>query len=234
MNSLKTHIVAAQKLTDIMLKGLTPVGFNAHKHEQFANGYHIWEKSDAVNAFLKETLKDKYTDKQIDWEFKAAKNEIGVLHHNAKREVSQVYEIGYRPELEDIKKLDDEGKKLRNLNKMITPAGKRATRVITDPSIIAVIGENYKRWKAVDEWRNKNVKFDLKVAEGEWKKADKQLTDIHKSYVPNDAESFAEEKLTELIERQKLKMAVNNNESKKVPPINPNPSQAKQSVIEHK
>lgn len=234
MNSLKAHIIAAQKLTDVMLKGLTPVGFNAHKHEQFSKGYHIWEKTDEVRTFLKETLKDKYSDKQIDWELKAAKNEIGVLYHNAKREVSQVYEIGYRPEVSDLKLLESEGRKLRNLNRMITPAGKQKTRLISDPSIIAVIGENYKRWKAVDEWRNKNVKFDLKKAEAEWGKTDKQLTNIHTSYVPNDTESFVEGKLAEAKERQQLKMAVNGDQSKTVPPINPNAPQANPSIIKNK
>ena len=219
MNSLKSHIVAAQKLTDIMLKGLTPVGMNAHKHEQFAKGIYLWEKTDQVREFLKETLKDQYTDKKIDWELKAAKNEIGVLHHNAKREVSQVYEIGYRPEVADLKKLSDEGRKIRNLYKMVTPAGKKMQRVISDPAIVAVITANYNKWKAVDEWRNKNFAFNLEKTEGEWAKLDSQLAQIHTDYVPNDVENQMEEILTQKLEAQKIKNAVNDKKVQTAPPV---------------
>ena len=227
MKSLKAHIVVAQQVTDIVLKGLTPVGMNAHKHEQFAKGNHLWEKTDEVRAFLKENLKDKYDDNKIEWALKSAKNEIGVLHHNAKREVSQVYEIGYQPEVADLKKLSQEGKKIKNLYKMVTPLGKKQERVVNDPKIIAVITANYNKWKAVDEWRNKYVAFDLDKAQAEWKKLDQQLANIHTEYVPNEVEKYMEETLAQQIERQNLKMALNKNanNAQVAPPVQQAPTQ---------
>lgn len=237
MNSLKAHIIAAQKLTNIMLKGLTPVGFSGKKYEQFAKGYHVWEKSDEVLSFLKETLKDKYTDKQIALEFKGAKNEFGVLYYREKREVSQVYNIGYHPDISDVKKFEDEGKKLRNLQKLIM-IGNKNHETIADNSSKSVLGENYKRWEEANELKKQSAKLDTKKMqsklaklEAQWANADKILTKVHVSYDPIATEEALEFKLAEAKERQKLKMAVNNDASKTVPPVVPNPAQIGQPKL---
>ena len=110
---------------------------------------------------------------------------------------------------------------------MVTPLGKKQERVVNDPKIIAVITANYNKWKAVDEWRNKNVAFDLDKAQAEWKKFDQQLAKIHTEYVPNEVEKYMEETLAQQIERQNLKMALNKNANKAevAPPVQPAPSQ---------
>lgn len=228
MKTLKDHIAAAQKCTDIMLKGLTPVGFNGKKYADFAKGAYLYKKTEEVTEFLKETLKDQYTEKDINRAIRIAKNEFGVMYYNDRRIMPQLYEIGYHPN-SNLVKLEEEGKRIKNVNNVFLNADKN-NETIVDQSSRIVFNENYTRWKEAYSLQSKLNKREItKEAfktqwdklEEKWKTNDKILKEAHQDFDPETLENVLETRLVEARNKQQLKLATNANNTNKVPPIKP-------------
>ena len=60
ITTLKDRLVAAQRITNMMLKHRTPVGFYPELSGKYEKSFHILENTEQVTAFLKENYANKY------------------------------------------------------------------------------------------------------------------------------------------------------------------------------
>jgi hypothetical protein len=203
ITTLKERIVAAQRITNIMLKHRTPVGFYPELSGNYAKSFHILEHSEQVTAFLKENYADKYGESEINTAVKLAKNVAGVKNRGEQPITYNVFEIGYRP---DPWKLTEEQKVLGNAQKMITK------NLIKDEKMKAIVNANVNKWKQARDLQNPKTKakMDRVAIEKQWVAADKKLAETYKDYEPAATEKTVADALAQYDETKKAKHAQKN------------------------
>ena len=228
IRSLKDRIVSAQKIADVMLTKRTPVGFKKDELGEYGKGYHLLENTDKVYQFIKKNYADKYSDKEISRAINLAKNELLLLHRGEK-DVSNVYEIGYRP---NPQKLTEEGKELNAVLHLVNKNKNTGTRVIDDPALLAVISTNVRRWKEM----SKNVMFKQSTFESSWIETDKKLDETYPGYDVESSKKLVNEKLeqkkAQKLMQQQLKQDLKESKGKVVPPVEKKPTEINPIKVE--
>lgn len=223
IKNLKDCIISAQKIADVMLKGMTPVGFVPKKYTEYGKGYQVLENPEAVRSFVKENFGQKYNEQEIDTAIKEAQTEFKILYRGKIREMPQVYQIGYRP---DITKLEDERKAIGYIHRMVSLNPKTNKREIEDETLRVVINENVRRLKAVWASVQDNKEIDKEKMEASWKEADNKMKAAYPQYNPDDAAALVKAKVAEKEEQkaQQIKVDLNENKGNLVPPVQPKPA----------
>lgn len=228
IRTLKDRIVSAQKIADVMLTKRTPVGFQKDELGEYGKGYHLLENTDTVYQFIKENYSAKYSDKEISRAIKLAKNELLLLHRGEK-DVSNVYEIGYRP---NPQKLTEEGKELNDVLHLVNKNKNTGARVIDDPALLAVISANVRRWKEM----SKNVMFKQSTFEPTWIEMDKKLDETYPGYDVESSKKLVNEKLEQKKAQkrmqQQLKQDLKEPKGQVVPPVDKKPTEINPPKLE--
>lgn len=228
IRNLKDRIVSAQKIADVMLTKRTPVGFQKDELGEYGKGYHLLENTDQVYQFIKENYSAKYSDKEISRAIKLAKNELLLLHRDEK-DVSNVYEIGYRP---NPQKLTEEGKELNAVLHLVNKNKNTGARVIDDPALLAVISVNVRRWKEM----SKNVMFKQSTFEATWIEMDKKLDETYPEYDVESSKKLVNEKLEQKKMQkqmqQQLKQDLKEPKGQVVPPVDKKPVEINPPKVE--
>jgi hypothetical protein len=194
ITTLKDRIVAAQRITNIMLKHRTPVGFYPELSGNYAKSYHILENTEQVTAFLKENYADKYGESEINTAVKLARNVAAVKNREEQPITYNVFEIGYRP---DPWKITEEQKLLGNAQKMVVKG------LIKDETLKTIINENVNKWKQARDMQNPKMKMNRNAIEKQWRESDKKLAEAYKGYDAAATENVVNSALAQYNEQKK-------------------------------
>lgn len=222
IKTLKDRIVAAQKITDLMLKERTPVGFYRElSSEEFAKGFNVLENTDAVIDYIKANYGKKYGESEINTAMKFAKNEFGVMYRGEKPLTSNCFEIGYRP---DPSQISVEQKVLGNAQKMFS----KGNEFIKDKAIIDIVTANIEKWKQVRDMQKPNAKFNMDAIAKKWAEKDAKLAETYKNYDANATENTVTDALQQYKEQKKekveqVKVDLSEPKAKIVPPVEKKP-----------
>ena len=229
ITTLKDRLVAAQRITNMMLKHRTPVGFYPELSGNYAKSFHILENTAQVTAFLKENYANKYGESEIDTAVKMAKNVAAVKNRGEQPITYNVFEIGYRP---DPWKLPEEQKMLGNAQKMMLKG------LIQDETMKAIVNANVSKWKQARDLQNPKTKakMDRVAIEKQWVEVDKKLAETYKDYEPAATENAVNSALEQYSKQKKEQVAINVdlNEPKAeiVPPVEQKPVEINAPKIE--
>ena len=229
ITTLKDRLVAAQRITNMMLKHRTPVGFYPELSENYAKSFHILEHSDQVTTFLKENYANKYGESEINAAVKLAKNVAAVKNRGEQPITYNVFEIGYRP---DPWKLPEEQKILGNAQKMM------AKGLIQDETVKAIVNANIGKWKQARDLQNPKTKMnmDRNAIEKQWVEVDKKLAESYKSYDAASTENAVNSALEQYSEQKKeqvaIKVNLNEPQADVVPPVEQKPVEVNAPKIE--
>lgn len=212
--SLKDRIVSAQNATDVMLKHLTPVGFNKKSFGHLAKGSYILDNADIALAFLKSSLSGKYSEADINTAFSEARKQFGALYRGERIEMPQVYKVDYRP---DPNKLKLEAKAINDALTLVNGANP----VIKDEALKAIINNNVRKYKEILRQEQAVVPYDeqQRILK-EWEITEQKLIETYSNYDPNAAQD-AVNKAVGANKNAPAKVNVNLDEPKAqvVPPI---------------
>ncbi len=180
--SLKDRIVSAQNATDVMLKNLTPVGFDKKNFGYLAKGSYILDNGNIVLDFLKSSLSGKYSEADINTAFSEARKQFGVLYRGERMEMPQVYKVDYRP---DTNNLRLEAKAITEAQTLVNGANP----VIKDEALKAIINNNVRKYKEIQNQQQAVVPHAEKerILE-EWTKTEKKLAETYSNYDPKAAQ----------------------------------------------
>lgn len=188
MKTLKDQIISAQKLADVALTQMTPVGFNKQKYGQYGKGYAVLESEKKVLEFLNAKSGGKYTAEEVQKAFAEAQKEFRILYRGELRELPQVYKIGYRPS-KDRAVLKEEGKVLTDMQRLIAP-DKQGNAQINNTAVSKVINENVRRWKVVYNNIKKGVPLNPAGEENLCRKMDKEFEEKFPNYNPESRDDM--------------------------------------------
>ena len=188
MKTLKDQIISAQKLADVALTRMTPVGFSKQKYGQYGKGYAVLESEKQVLEFLNAKSGGKYTAEEVKKAFAEAQKEFKILYRGELRELPQVYKIGYRPS-NDLAALKEEGKVLTDMQRLIAP-DKEGKVQINNTAVSKVINENVRRWKAVYNQIKKGVPLNAAAEEELCRKMDKEFEAKFPNYKPESRDDM--------------------------------------------
>ena len=231
ITTLKDRIVVAQKITDIMLKDRTPIGFYRElSGEEFAKGFNVLENTDKLSAFIREKYPNKYGESEINVAIKSAKNEFGVSFRGEQPITSHVFEIGYRP---DPSKIKEEQTALGNAQKMFS----KGNEFIKDKAIIDIVTANIEKWKQVRDMQKPNAKFNMDAISKKWAETDAKLADTYKNYDANATENTVTDALQQYKEKKKERLEqvnvdLSEPKAKIVPPVEKKPVEISTLKIE--
>ena len=186
--TLKDRLVAAQRITNMMLKHRTPVGFYPELSGNYAKSFHILENTEQVKTFLKENYADKYGESEINTAVKLARNVAAVKNRGEQPITYNVFEIGYRP---DPAKLAEEQKMLGNAQKMMMKG------LIQDETAKAIVNANVNKWKQARDMQNPKLKTDRNAIEKQWIEVDKKLAEAYPKYEATATENAVEQALAQ-------------------------------------
>ena len=229
ITTLKDRLVAAQRITNMMLKHRTPVGFYPELAGNYAKSFHILEKTEQVTAFLKENYADKYGESEINTAVKMAKNVAAVKNRGEQPITYNVFEIGYRP---DPWKLPEEQKILGNAQKMM------AKNLLKDETMKAIVNANIAKWKQARDLQNPKTmaKMDRSAIEKQWVETDKKLAESYKNYDAVATENAVNGALEQYNEQKKeqvaIKVDLNEPKADVVPPVEQKPVEINAPKIE--
>jgi hypothetical protein len=225
IKTLKDHIIAAQNIADVMLQATTPVGFNKKEYKQYGKGYQILENTEMVREFLKTACNGKYTDREIDRELQAARNEFGVLYRGEQYDVSHVYDLDYRP---NPKNLQAEFLALGQIQR--TTMKNKSTGKKEDLAAWTINNANIKKWKAMDK-AVKASQFDAKTFEAFCKDLEGQAKTLYPDYDSEKVKATVTADMEERAKRkaaassQKIQVDLNEPKAQVVPPVASKPAQ---------
>lgn len=225
VKGLRSRIINAQRLVDVMLRRGTPVGFKKEALGELGKGNHILENTDKVISFIKETYGDKYSAKEIDRAVKSAKNEFGALYRGKNPDMSYVYDIGYRPNPD---RLQEEQKALGMAQKLVNK-GTQKHAVIEDDALKQIINKNIGKWKVMRDSVTTTQEIDWPAFEEQWQKTDETLNKMFPEYDPEQAQKVVEDKTAERQAQKKmqaqLKKDLKEADTQVVPPVDKKPVQ---------
>ena len=212
--SLKDRIVSAQNATDVMLKNLTPVGFDKKNFGHLAKGSYLLDNENIVREFLNSSLSGKYSEADINKALSEARKQFGVLYRGERMEMPQVYNVDYRP---DINNLKLEAKAINDALTLVNGANP----VIKDEALKAIINNNVRKYKEIQRQQQAVVPYAEKERIlSEWAKTEKQLAETYSNYDAKAAQDTVNEVLN-ANQNAPEKVNVNLNEPKAdvVPPV---------------
>jgi hypothetical protein len=214
--ALNDLIISAQNVTDLILKRMTPVGFQSKVFGNLAKGNYFLDNVDQVRNFIKETAKEKYTDAQINAAVTDAKKQLGTLHRDDRYEMPQIYDIKYRPNPEKLKL---EGKALTEALNLVNGDNPR----IKDAALKNIINQNVRKFKEVQAQRGAvytQAKKD-KLLE-KWVEAEKSLANTYPNYDAKAGQNLVNEAVAAQNgqEPEKVNIDLPNPNSQIVPPVN--------------
>ena len=232
MKDLASQIISAQKLADVVLKQMTPIGFVPKKYTEYAKGSHFFEKMDQIRDFVKENSNGKYTDEEINAAIGEAKKELEIVYRGKRREMPQVYKVGYRP---DTTRLEDERREIEHIHRLVSKNPQTGERQIPNEDLRVVINENYRRFKAVYKAVSSNTELNMETMEKAWVDMDKKIQEKYPEYNAENAQSLVRAKDAEKEAAKNLeKIQVDLNEPKAdiVPPVEQKPVEINAPMIE--
>lgn len=185
--SLKDRIVSAQNATDVMLKNLTPVGFDKKSFGYLAKGSYILDNGNIVLGFLKSNLSGKYSEADINTAFSEARKQFGVLYRGERMEMPQVYKVDYRPDPNNLKL---EAKVINDVLTLVNGANP----VIKDEALKAIINNNVRKYKEIQNQQQAVVpNAEKKRVLNEWAKTEQKLAETYPNYDPKAAQNAVNE-----------------------------------------
>jgi hypothetical protein len=211
--SLKDRIVSAQNATDVMLKHLTPVGFNKKSLGHLAKGSYILDNADIVLAFLKSSLSGKYSEADINTAFSEARKQFGVLYRGERMEMPQVYKVDYRPDPNNLKL---EAKAINDALTLVNGANP----VIKDEALKAIINNNIRKFKQIQNEQRVVVSPSqkAKILE-EWVKTEQTLTATYPDYDAKASQDLVNETIAGNAAPEKVQINLNEPQVQVVPPV---------------
>jgi hypothetical protein len=215
--SLKNRIISAQKVTDVMLNKMTPVGFDAENFGQLAKGSFTIDHPDKIRDFIKANFADKYNDKEIDTALTAAKKDFGALYRGERAEVPEIFQMNYRPNIDNFKL---EGKALNEVLKLVNGNNP----IIKDEALKDVINENVRRYKAIKDEMGSVVKLDVKAKLLKtWDENEKKFGAKYPNYNPKESENLVNATFAQMDEQkgiqEKLQIELNEPKAQMSPPV---------------
>ena len=212
--SLKDRIVSAQNATDVMLKNLTPVGFDKKSFGYLAKGSYILDNENIVLGFLKSSLSGKYSEADINTAFSEARKQFGVLYRGERMEMSQVYKVDYRPDPNNLKL---EAKAINDALTLVNGANP----VIKDEALKAIINNNVRKYKEIQNQQQAVVPTAEKERIlNEWAKTEQKLAETYSNYDPKAAQDAVNEAFgANKNDSVKLNIDLNEPKANVVPPV---------------
>ena len=219
MKDLASQIISAQKLTDVVLKQMTPIGFVPKKYTEYAKGNHFFEKMDQIRDFVKASTDGKYTDEEINAAIGEAKRELEIVYRGKRREMPQVYKVGYRP---DTTRLEDERREIEHIHRLVSKNPQTGERQIPDEDLRVVINENYRRFKAVYKAVSSNTELNMETMDKTWIEMDKKIQEKYPEYNAENAQALvrAKDEAKEAAKNaQKINVDLKEPKANLVPPV---------------
>lgn len=212
--SLKDRIVSAQNATDVMLKNLTPVGFDKKSFGYLAKGSYILDNENIVLGFLKSSLSGKYSEADINTAFSEARKQFGVLYRGERMEMPQVYKVDYRPDPNNLKL---EAKAINDALTLVNGANP----VIKDEALKAIINNNVRKYKEIQNQQQAVVPTAEKERIlNEWAKTEQKLAETYSNYDPKVAQDAVNEAFgANKNDSVKLNIDLNEPKANVVPPV---------------
>ena len=212
--SLKDRIVSAQNATDVMLKNLTPVGFDKKNFGHLAKGSYILDNEDIVLGFLKSILSGKYSEADINTAFSEARKQFGVLYRGERMEMPQVYKIDYRPDPNNLKL---EAKAINDALTLVNGANP----VIKDEALKVIINNNVRKYKEIQRQQQAVVPYAEKERIlNEWAETEQKLAQEYSNYDPKAAQDAVNEAVgANKNTSVKVNIDLNEPTAKVVPPV---------------
>ena len=212
--SLKDRIVSAQNATDVMLKNLTPVGFDKKSFGYLAKGSYILDNENIVLGFLKSSLSGKYSEADINTAFSEARKQFGVLYRGERMEMPQVYKVDYRPDPNNLKL---EAKAINDALTLVNGANP----VIKDEALKAIINNNVRKYKEIQNQQQAVVPTAEKERIlNEWAKTEQKLAETYSNYDPKAAQDAVNEAFgANKNDSVKLNIDLNEPKANVVPPV---------------
>ena len=212
--SLKDRIVSAQNATDVMLKNLTPVGFDKKSFGYLAKGSYILDNENIVLGFLKSSLSGKYSEADINTAFSEARKQFGVLYRGERMEMPQVYKVDYRPDPNNLKL---EAKAINDALTLVNGANP----VIKDEALKAIINNNVRKYKEIQNQQQAVVPTaEKKRILNEWAKTEQKLAETYSNYDPKVAQDAVNEAFgANKNDSVKLNIDLNEPKANVVPPV---------------
>ena len=212
--SLKDRIVSAQNATDVMLKNLTPVGFDKKSFGYLAKGSYILDNENIVLGFLKSSLSGKYSEADINTAFSEARKQFGVLYRGERMEMPQVYKVDYRPDPNNLKL---EAKAINDALTLVNGANP----VIKDEALKAIINNNVRKYKEIQNQQQAVVPTAEKERIlKEWAKTEQKLAETYSNYDPKVAQDAVNEAFgANKNDSVKLNIDLNEPKANVVPPV---------------
>ena len=228
--SLKDRIMVAQKVTDLMLNKLTPVGFDSKNFANVAKGSFTLDNANSVRELAKAEGAGKYSDEAIDAALNAARKDLGALYRDERAERPNVYEIKYRPNPNDLKL---EAKAISEALKLVNGQNP----AINDPALKAIINENARKIKDVQAEKGGVITGAIRdKREADWSKNDDTLSKTYPDYDPKAIEKLINEivaqKGAENNAPEKVSIDLNEPKAQVVPPVEKNPVEKAPPKIE--
>jgi hypothetical protein len=211
--SLKDRIISAQNATDVMLKNLTPVGFDQKTFGKFARGTYFLDNAKNVQAFVTENFSDRYNEAEIATAMTEARNHLGALYRGERLEMPQVYAIDYRPNPANLKLEAKAMNEVRNLVNGENPA-------IQDEGLKAIINNNIRKFKQIQNEQRVVVSPSqkAKILE-EWVKTEQTLTATYPDYDAKASQDLVNETIAGNAAPEKVQINLNEPQVQVVPPV---------------